>query len=110
MAEQGQPESEAERKPEPTTAVSRRLNRAFGPVIAGMILDVVDLATFGPIGFFLGVPVGLAAGYWLGTCLGLERRHCVWVAMAAAIYCTMPGTEFIPLGTLVGAYARFREG
>ena len=29
--------------------------------------------------------------------------------MAAAIYCTMPGTEFIPLGTLVGAFARFWE-
>lgn len=93
----------------PTPDTARRLNRAFGPVVAGMILDVVDLATFGPLGFFLGIPVGLAAGYWLGTCLGLERKHCVWIAMAAAIYCTMPGTEFIPLGTLVGAFARFWE-
>ena len=87
----------------------RRMNRAFGPVVAGLILDLVDLATFGPIGFFIGIPVGLAAGYWLGTCLALERRHCLWVAMASALYCTMPGTEFIPLGTLVGAYARFME-
>ena len=91
----------------PDTA--RRLNRAFGPVVAGLILDVVDFATFGPIGFFLGIPVGLAAGYWLGSCLGLERRHCVWIAMASALYCATPGTEFIPLGTLVGACARFWE-
>ena len=108
MAELPPTESPTETKP--AASVARRLNRAFGPVIAGLILDVVDLATFGPLGFFLGIPIGLAAGYWLGTCLALERRHCVWVAMAAAIYCTMPGTEFIPLGTLVGAYARFREG
>lgn len=87
----------------------RRANRAFGPVVAGLILDLVDLATFGPIGFFVGIPVGLAAGYWLGSCLGLERRHCVLCAMAAALYCTMPGTEFLPLGTLVGAFARFWE-
>lgn len=93
----------------PPADTVRRLNRAFGPVVAGLILDLVDLATFGPLGFFLGIPVGLAAGYWLGTCLGLGRKHCVWIAMVAAIYCTMPGTEFIPLGTLVGAFARFRE-
>lgn len=98
---------EPEQNPPADTA--RRLNRAFGPVVAGMILDVVDLATFGPIGFFLGIPVGLAAGYWLGTCLGLERKHCLWVGMASAIYCTTPGTEFIPLGTLVGACARYWE-
>ena len=93
----------------PPADTARRLNRAFGPVVAGLILDLVDFATFGPLGFFLGIPVGLAAGYWLGTCLGLERKHSVWIAMAAAIYCTMPGTEFIPLGTLVGAFARFWE-
>ena len=101
MSEEGQPV--------PPADTLRRLNRAFGPVVAGMILDVVDLATFGPIGFFLGIPVGLAVGYWLGSCLGLERKHCLWVGMAAAIYCTMPGTEFIPLGTLVGACARYWE-
>ena len=101
MSEEGQPV--------PPADTLRRLNRAFGPVVAGMILDVVDLATFGPIGFFLGIPVGLAAGYWLGSCLGLERKHCLWVAMASAIYCTTPGTEFIPLGTLVGACARYWE-
>jgi hypothetical protein len=64
-----------EPQPVPPADTARRLNRAFGPVVAGMILDVVDLATFGPIGFFLGIPVGLAAGYWLGSCLGLERKH-----------------------------------
>ena len=98
---------EPEQKPPADTA--RRLNRAFGPVVAGLILDLVDFATFGPLGFFIGIPVGLAAGYWLGSCLGLERRHCVWIAMVSALYCTMPGTEFIPLGTLVGACARFWE-
>ena len=87
----------------------QRLNRAFGPIAAGVIIDLVDFATFGPIGLVLGLPVGGLAGYWMGQCLGLERKACLWCALAAGIYCTIPFTELIPLATIVGAYARFRE-
>ncbi len=90
-------------------SVARRLNRAFGPIVAGMLIDLVDVATFGPIGFVLGVPVGGLAGYWMGRCLGLSRRASFYCALAAGVYATIPGTEMIPLATMVGAYARFRE-
>lgn len=86
-----------------------RVNRAFGPVAAGMVIDFVDFATFGPLGLVLGLPVGGLAGYWMGTALGLSRRASVGCAVAAAIYCTLPGTELIPLATIVGACVRFRE-
>jgi hypothetical protein len=89
--------------------LGRRLNRAFGPIVAGIIIDLVDLATYGPIGYVLGLPVGGLAGYWMGRCLGLERKACLFCALAAGVYCTIPYTETIPLATLVGAYARFRE-
>lgn len=92
-----------------TSHTLRRLNRAFGPIAAGVIIDLVDLATFGPIGLVLGLPIGGLAGYWMGTCLGLDRKACLLCALAAGIYCTIPFTELIPLATLVGAYARFRE-
>lgn len=85
------------------------MNRAFGPIAAGMIIDLIDLATFGPIGLFVGLPVGALAGFWLGWCLGLTRRACTACALAAAVYCTIPFTEILPLGTLVGAYARFMD-
>lgn len=88
---------------------TRRLNRAFGPVVAGLIIDLVDLATFGPIGLFLGLLVGGLAGYWMGRALGLSRKSSLYFALVAGVYCTIPGTEFIPLATLAGAYARFRE-
>lgn len=88
---------------------TRRANRAFGPVVAGMILDLVDLATFGPVGLFLGLPIGGLAGYWLGFALGLSPKARWVCALAGGVYCTIPGTEFLPLGTLVGAFARFRE-
>lgn len=89
--------------------VAERLNRTFGPIVAGLIIDLVDFATFGPIGFLLGLPVGGLAGYWMGRCLGLGRRASFYCALASGVYCTIPGTEVIPLATMVGAYVRFRE-
>ena len=88
---------------------AKRLNRAFGPVVAGLIIDLVDISTFGPLGLFLGLPLGGACGYWMGQALGLKRKQRLWCALAAGIYCTIPLSEFLPLATLVGAYARYRE-
>ena len=98
-------------QPVPSSPPSQaaRLNRAFGPVVAGLIIDLVDLATFGPIGLVLGLPIGGAAGYWMGRTLGLGKKPSLLCALAAGIYCTIPGTEFLPIATLVGAFARYSE-
>jgi hypothetical protein len=88
---------------------AKRLNRAFGPVIAGLIIDLVDLSTFGPMGFYFGLPLGGGCGYWMGRTLGLTRKQSLTCAIAAGIYCTIPVSEFLPLATLVGAFARYRE-
>jgi hypothetical protein len=95
---------------EKTAELGRRLNRAFGPLAAGIILDALDLSTFGPFGLAVGLPIGCFAGYWMGQALGLRRSTSLWCAAAAGLYCTMPGTEFIPLATIVGACARFSKG
>jgi len=102
------------KQPEPVpvkqkSKLGRRINRAFGPIAAGLVIDLVDLATFGPIGLFLGLPLGGLCGYWMGTALGLEKKQALWCALAAGIYCMMPLTEFLPLATLVGALARFHD-
>lgn len=86
-----------------------RLNRAFGPVAAGLVIDALDIATFGPIGLFVGLPLGALMGYWMGQSLGLEPKARGWCALAAGIYCMVPATEFLPLATLLGAYARYRS-
>jgi hypothetical protein len=86
-----------------------KLNRAFGPIAAGLILDTIDLATFGPIGIVVGLPIGALAGFWLGRCLRLSTRASILAAIAGAIYCAIPFTEILPLATIVGAYARFTE-
>lgn len=86
-----------------------RFNRIFGPIVAGLIIDLMDLATFGPMGLMLGLPAGLATGYWMGYCLGLAPAARWWCSLAAGIYCMIPFTEFLPLATLAGAYAQYRE-
>lgn len=94
---------------EPTTPLAARINRAFGPVAAGLVLDLMDLTTFGPIGLLIGLPVGAAVGWWMASALGVDKKSRRWFALAAAIYCTIPFTEIIPLATLAGAYVRFKQ-
>jgi len=98
--------------PEKQQSPSRKLSRyhyAFGPVVAGLIIDAVDLVTFGPVGLALGVPIGAAAGYWLARSLRLETNASLICAVMAGVYCTIPGTELLPLGTLVGALVRLED-
>ncbi|MBN1269449.1 MAG: hypothetical protein JXB04_07675 [Kiritimatiellae bacterium] len=77
--------------------------------MAGILLDLVDFATFGPAGLVLGLPLGALTGWILSGMLGWPLKH-RWVgALLAGLYCTMPGTSFIPLGTLCGALSRFFE-
>lgn len=104
-----QSEEQAPAQKEDPVKLAKRVNRAFGPIMAGVIIDVIDFATFGPIGFILGLPVGGLAGYWMGRCLGLSKIASFYCAIAAGIYCTIPFTELLPLATLVGAYVRFKE-
>lgn len=86
-----------------------RYNYAFGPVGAGLIIDAVDFVTFGPVGLALGFPIGAAAGYWLARSLRLETNPSLLCAIIAGVYCTIPGTELLPLGTLVGALVRLED-
>ncbi|MBI5865224.1 MAG: hypothetical protein HZB38_12085 [Planctomycetes bacterium] len=88
----------------------RRANRAFGPIVAGLIIDALDLVTFGPVGLIVGLPIGGLAGFWMGRCLNLKPAACWLCAVLAGVYCMMPFTELLPLATIVGAYARFMEG
>jgi len=108
-AEGGDSPLSATADPPEDHTLPRRVNRAFGPIVAGLIIDLVDLATFGPVGLVLGLPVGGLAGYWMGRALGFDKRASLWCALAAGVYCTIPGTELIPLATIIGGCVRFQE-
>lgn len=84
-----------------------RVLRSFGPLAGGYFLDILDLATFGPLGFYLGPLMGGLLGWWLAT---VYRFGIFWqtvMTLLTAIYCMFPGTEFVPLATLVFALVRF---
>ncbi len=88
-----------------TPSEARRVERAFGPLVAGIILDAVDLITFGPAGLLIGFPVGL----WLGWIFRLRWWQMILAGLIAGIYCVIPYTNFIPVGTVIGAFVQYRE-
>ncbi|MDM8516107.1 hypothetical protein QUF76_07905 [Desulfobacterales bacterium HSG16] len=86
-----------------------RLRHALGPLVPGFFIDLVDLITFGPTGLFLGLFLGAGAGYMIVSKTDLTFKQKMAGAAIAGTYCTMPFTGFLPVGTLIAAWARFHE-
>ncbi len=76
---------------------------------AGLILDAVDFATYGPIGLWAGFFVGGAAGYLLAAALGVTAERRLGYALVAGGYCMLPFTAFFPCATVLGSLIRWRE-
>ena len=85
-----------------------RLHRALGPLAGAMLLDLVDLATFGPIGLFGGFLLGGAVGWWISSIYGFGPGGRALFALLATVYVGVPFTGLLPLATVVAAVARFR--
>ena len=73
--------------PQPTANLGRRINRAFGPITAGLLIDLVDFTSFGPIGLVFGLPLGGLFGYWIGAVIGTESKGLPMVRPSAARAC-----------------------
>ncbi len=87
----------------------KRAHRAFGPLAGGLILDFVDLLTFGPLCFILGPIVGAIVGWWITSIYNFSKRSRIIWSVMAAVYCTIPFTEILPVATVISAFARFRD-
>jgi hypothetical protein len=83
-----------------------RTFEALGPVAGGIALDLVDLASFGPVGIFTGLGVGGLLGWYLSGIYGYSRSTRRWAALAAAVYCAMPMTEPLPLATILSVISK----
>lgn len=90
------------------TKILRQFYRALGPLAGGIILDTLDIATFGPLGIYFGGFIGFTVGWWITSFYDFGPRMRFAIATLAAIYLTMPLTEILPLATSVSAIARFR--
>lgn len=91
---------------QPADGPLQRLQRSLGPVLGGLVLDTVDLATFGPVGLYGGFLLGGAVGWWVATLYGFGGARRGLVTGLAALYTGFPGTAFIPLATIVGGLVR----
>jgi hypothetical protein len=78
--------------------------RQLPPMVAGMLVDLLDVATMGLTGLYVGLPVGLAVGFYLGRRMGMSHRRSLGLGALCGVYCAIPATSPIPLGTLIGAY------
>jgi hypothetical protein len=85
---------------------ARRAHAALGPILAGLATDALDGATLSPV---LGLGLGLPVGYYLARQLGLEGASAWRMAALVGLYCALPGTNALPIGTLFGGYVRLKQ-
>lgn len=77
------------------------------PVAGGLAIDLVDFATFGPVGIVLGALVGGMVTWSVAKRHGLNPNMTRLMTIIGAVYCTIPFTEFLPLATLLAIVSRF---
>ncbi len=81
------------------------LNGTRGKIVIALVLDVFDFVLRGALGLKLGFPFGALVGYRLARTLNLDSSKAWKVAVLCGLYCMVPGTARIPLGTVAMAIA-----
>ncbi len=94
-------------RPIPGRRLRQRIEKAMGPILAGLLIDAADLITFGPIGVVLGIFVGGGLAYYLGSVEKLPLWKRVLLSILSAIYCSIPFTSMLPAATLLGILIRY---
>ena len=77
-------------------------------ILIGLTLDLLDYLTLGPIGLRVGFFVGALAAFGLLGFLRVPMAKRILISIGAGVYCMMPGTAPLPLGTLLGALLKLR--
>ena len=68
------------------------------PILAGFLVDVVNIYTFGLVGFVAGG----AIGFWAASSNRLAIPMAILIGIATGWYCALPLPRTIPLATLIG--------
>lgn len=76
--------------------------RPVPAVLVGLLIDLVDLTLAGPLGV-AGAVIAAALVWWLAGHEGVRPGPRIALTAATALYCALPLTELVPLGTAVGA-------
>ena len=88
----------------------QRFQTAVGPALPGVLLDLVDaLSLTRYVGPFISFPAGAAVGIWLSSYYQISWRWKLMIIVSSGLYTLTPGTEAIPLATLLTCLGRFVE-
>ncbi|NKB23179.1 MAG: hypothetical protein GKR87_02055 [Kiritimatiellae bacterium] len=85
-----------------------RFIQKYGSLLAGLLIDLLDLASFGAHGLRVGLIAGGLLGFWLCYIHKVPIWKSLLWGLAAGIYCAFPFTERLPLATLLGGYLSFK--
>lgn len=106
------PEGASDRPPDPGHGRSEpaekllELGDAVGPILGGLLVDVLDAATVTPV---LGLILGWPLGYYILRQMGLRPGAAGRLGALVAVYCAIPGTLGLPIATLVGVGVKVRQ-
>lgn len=75
-------------------------------VLGAMILDAIDVTDLPLVSWWYGIPASLLLGFWVASLFKFPLVTRIGMAFMAAIYFVLPGTEMVPLATIVVAAAR----
>ena len=70
-----------------------------------LALDLADFLLRGALGLRFGFPVGALVGLKLAHTLGWRDRRAWQLAALCGVYCMVPGTALLPIGTASAALA-----
>ena len=65
-------------------------------LLAGLLIDVLDMLTVGPVGIRFGLLVGCSIAFVVLTMLRVPLRQRLTWSLLAGIYCTIPGIRKAP--------------
>lgn len=77
------------------------------PILGGVVIDVVDLATIGGLGIVGGMLVGSFVSYAVFRQQGMGRFKSMALGALGGVYCAIPFTEALPLATLLTLISSF---
>ena len=93
---------------EATLSVWERMRKALGPAIPSITLDLFDAMSLTRVaGPFVSFPVGLVIGIWLSSYYRFSWGWKTLIAVGSGLYTLTPGTEAIPLATILTCLGRF---
>ena len=75
-------------------------------LLGALVLDAIDFTDVPFVSWWYGIPASLFLGFWIASLFKFPVVTRFGLAIMAAIYFVLPGTELVPLATIAVGAAR----